>query len=168
MNQTEANALLVSIIANAAGTDDGNFSYHAIEGVHMSKTQASARALADPTNLCGYFQHEQVRITTIKTDAEGWDLPPSGWIKRSTPTGLWENVSEVEYVRLVKAFFRTGQVIASPNRIAELATMRGPIPRGFSGYTNVIGTANYFQVTNMQAIIRKGRNWQLVTIYPVA
>jgi hypothetical protein len=71
-------------------------------------------------------------------------------------------------MRLVKAFFRSGNVVATPSATNTLANMQGPIPAGFTGYTNAIGTANYQPVQNMRAIVSKGTNWQLITIYPVA
>lgn len=168
MDQTKADALLQSIVKYLSATDGGNFSSHATDGVHMSKTLASARALAEPTKLCGYFQHQEMTTTTVKVNEEGWQLAKKDWIQKRTPTGRWVDVNSVEYIRLVKAFFRTDKVVASPDPSKpDLAIMKGPIPEGFAGYTNAIGTVNYVQVTNMRAIIRKGVNWQLVTIYPV-
>lgn len=166
MNQTEANALLASIKAYAALADDKNFTLHASEGVHMKKADAAARALAEPTKLCGYFQHDQVTTVTIKTQ-DGWDLPKSQWKTQSTPTGKSEDVSGVEQLRLIKAFFRGAKVKARPGNTPSLATMRGPIPAGFTGYTNALGTDTYTAVSNMVAVVSKGTNWQLVTVYPV-
>ena len=167
MNQTEANALLASIVSYASLASDTNFTLHASEGVHMSKTLAAARAVSDKSKLCGYFQHTVMETVTVRTDSEGYTLPKPQKISR--PTKHSEDVNGVEYLRLIKAFFRSGSVTATPSTASStLATMKGPIPAGFTGYTNTLGTATYTAVTNMQAIVSKGSNWQLVTIYPVA
>lgn len=168
MNQLEANALLASIKSYASLADESNFTIHASEGVHMSESLAKARAIDEPTKLCGYFQHGQVTTKVQKTDGQGWALPKASWTTVSTPTGRSEDVNGVEYMRLVKAFFKSGNVTASPGNTAALANMDGPIPDGFTGFTNKIGTTEYKQVTKMRAIVSKGTNWQLITIYPVS
>ncbi len=167
MNQTEANAVLASIVTYTSLASDSNYTMHASEGVHMSKTKASARAVSDKTKLCGYFQHNKLTTTIVKVDAGGYTLPKSGWIRTATPTGASEDVSDVEKLRLIKAFFRSGAVVASSTGTSSLATMKGPIPAGFTGHTNTKGTDTYTAVTNMVAIVSKGTNWQLITIYPV-
>jgi hypothetical protein len=167
MNQSDANALLAIIVKYASLASAENFTLHATQGVHMSAVLASARAVADNTRPCGYFQHSQMETSIVKIDADGWEFQKKDWIITSTPTGRLENVSEVEYVRLLKAFFR-GAVVAAPN--GDAAMMTGPIPAGFTGATNALGTATYTAVTNMRVLVSGGHgsNWQLITVYPVA
>lgn len=168
MNQMKADALLKSIATYASLASESNFTLHASEGVHMSKELAKARALEDTSKLCGYFQHDQMDIITKTKDDDGWDIPKKQQVKTFAANGISEDVSTVEYMRLIKAFFRDNTVTASPGSDDKIANMKGPIPANFTGYTNAIGTDTYTQVHNMKVVILSVTNWQLVTIYPVA